>query len=159
MVSSGEEERLLTHAKGKHVGQRPRRVEYDVELAGLQRNVPCRCRAAKGLLDAESKEDESTGIEETEDGPDYKLGILKAGDGNDGLAQTGEQDGSYKGPWHSTRKGEVVVAGSQPLSSVARYGRAVDKKIMGSLDVEGLLHLCVRCHSKMEEDQGRYGQK
>lgn len=48
-----------------------------------------------------SKAKEGGGIDEAKDGPNHKLSMVEADEGNDGLGDTGQKDGADKGSWNS----------------------------------------------------------
>lgn len=95
---------------------------------------------------------ESIGVEQAEHEPDDRLSMLEANESNDWLTDSGEEDRAYKCPRHGTRKRKVVVCAAQLLIDIG--GRcAVDEHIVGGLDVEGLLNLCIWSDQKVEDNE------
>lgn len=93
--------RPLTQTKGKHVGQGSRGVENDVKLAGLEKQIPSSGGRSVCPSQSMSKAKEGGGIDEAKDGPNHKLSMVEADEGNDGLGDTGQKDGADKGSWNS----------------------------------------------------------
>jgi hypothetical protein len=77
--------------------------------------------------------------------------MLKANHGENRLRDAGEKQGSDKGPRDSAGEGEMVVCGGQARSNIAG-GRAIDKYVVGGLDVERLLDFCIRGDNEMDQD-------
>lgn len=74
--------------------------------------------------------------------------MLKADEGDERLAGRGEEERPYETPGHSTREGEVVIAGEFLLD--IRERRAVDQDIVCGLYIKGLLDFGVWRNDKME---------
>lgn len=68
----------LTQPEGKHVGQRPRCVVHDVELAAYQHYEPSPRPLAERPLHTPRKDNQACRIEQPQDGPHYKLSILES---------------------------------------------------------------------------------
>lgn len=77
----------------------------------------------------------------------------EAEEADDRPAKPGEEHGADEGAGHGAGEVEVVIGGAQAGGDVAG-GRAVDEDIVGGLDVEGLLYLCVRGQQEVEGDEG-----
>lgn len=97
-----------------------------------------------------SKDQEAAGIEGAQDGPDNELGVLEAGEGDKGLADAREEDSTDKSTGDNTGEGEVVVGGGQAVVDVGD-GSGVDKDVMDSLEVEGLLDFGVGGDEEVDE--------
>lgn len=102
------------------------------------------------------EEDESSGIVQSQKTPDHELCMPEAKESHDGLTEGGEEQRAYEGSRHGTRKGDMVVAG-EFLWDVLGWC-TIDKDIMCGLNVEGLLHLGIRCNNEVEEDDSHHEQ-
>lgn len=82
-------------------------------------------------------------------------------EGNQRLAQAGEDDRADKGARHGAGEREVVVGGAQAAADVDD-GRAVDEDVVRGLQVEGLLDLGVGGDDEVDEgdedEEGVYEQ-
>lgn len=86
------------------------------------------------------EEDQSASIEHSEQGPGNELSMLEADKSHQGLTESGSEERTYECPGHSTREGEMIIAGRELLVDVGQWG-AVDQDVVDGLDVERLFHL------------------
>lgn len=76
--------------------------------------------------------------------------MLEADEGDDGLAQAGEEQGTEKGAGHGAGEGEVIIRVQEALVNILGWG-PVDEDIVGCLQVERLLDLCVGRREEVEQ--------
>lgn len=130
-----------------------------MELADQHGNPPVSHTFPKRLAQRVPHHQQRRGINSAQQAPDDKLGMLEADDGDERLAQAGEQHSAEKRARHGTREGEVVVRVRQARAHVAAGGRAVDEDVVGRLHVERLLDFGVggeeQVHQGDGEEQGR----
>lgn len=84
------------------------------------------------------EEDEGPSIEQTEQGASNELSMLESSNSHQGLAECCCEERTYECPGHSTREGEVIIAGGELLVDIGQGG-TIDQDIVSSLDVERLL--------------------
>lgn len=87
---------ILTGAKRKHIWQRSRCIEDGVELSGCQQDPPSRHIPPQSYAKPRSEEVEASGVEEAQDRSNDKLGVGKAEESNQRLAEAGQQHRPYK---------------------------------------------------------------
>lgn len=130
-----------------------------MELADQHDNPPISHTLSKRLAQRVAHHQQRRGINSAQQPPDDKLGMLEANDGDERLAQAGEQHGAEKRARHGAREGEVVVRVRQARAHVAAGGRAVDQDVVGRLHVERLLDFGVGGEEQVDqgdcEEQGR----
>ena len=147
----------LTEPESEHVRERPGGVEYDVELARLEQGIPPRDGPPECLLEVRLEDQQRRRVGESENGPHHELGVLEADQGDDRLAEAGQQDRANKRPGHGPGEVEMVVLGGEPLPGILRR-HAIHKYVMGRLEVERFLDLGIGHNDQVNDDQRRYGQ-
>lgn len=147
-----------TQAKRKHVGQRPAHVKHEMELAHHEAQPPPARSLAKRRIHRPAKHQKRDSVKDSQHSANNNLRGAKADEGDQRLARPGEYHGADKGAGHGAGEGEVVVGGGEGGARVPARGRAVDEDVMGGLQVERLLDLCVRrdeqVDQRRDEEQG-----
>lgn len=140
----------LTQPEGKHVGQRPREVVHDVKLPDHEGDPPPRRALPEGGPQRIAEDEEGGGVEGAEGGAYDELSMAEASEGDQGLGDAGEEQGTDEGARDGAREGEVVEAGGE-AGADGGGGGAVDEDVVGGLYVEGLLDLCVGGEQEVDE--------
>lgn len=123
-----------------------------MELPRLEEPVPAARGLPKRPIDAASESQQRKGIEQAEHGAHDQLAVPRAHDGQDRLAEGGEQHGADERARHGAGEREVVVAGAQARADVPRR-RAVPQDVVRRLQVERLLDLAVRRGDEVQQDE------
>lgn len=154
-MRDGDGDGELTQSKSIHVGQGPRQIVPDMELRHEHGSPPARHATSKRTPKEDPEDQQASSIGAAQNSPHDELSMLEADEGNKGLAHTREEDGTREGPGHGAGKCEMVVGGGDALNSVGaaptEQGEAIDEDIVGGLEVEGLLYLCVGCEEEVDE--------
>lgn len=82
-----------------------------MELTGCQQDPPSRDIPPQSYAKPRSEEVEANGVEEAQDRSNDKLGVGKAEDSNQRLAEAGQEHRPYKRARNGPRKSEVVIKG------------------------------------------------
>lgn len=121
-----------------------------MELADLQHHVPSSHGRSTSVVKLSPEEQEGVGIEPAKEGTNDELAVPVAEQCCKRPGDACEQHGADEGPGNGSGERKVVVAGGQLLVDAGERS-AIDQDIMSCLDVEGFLHLGVRCCPEVDE--------